>query len=198
MPAPPAVRTKAIGIPPVPIPIECVVRGALKGSGWSSYQETGEVCGIKLPAGLKEGDRLPAPIFTPSTKAAYGEHDENITFEQMIKEVGSKTAHTLRVYSLSLYCYMVNQAVIRGIYIPDTKFEFGYCKGQIIQIDESGTPDSSRYVPDYSKQPLRDYLTSIGFDKKTPIELPEDVVKKTSQDYIKGCEIITGNKLNYK
>lgn len=177
----------------VPIPIECVVRGALKGSAKDSYQKTGKVCGIKLPAGLKEGDKFPAPIFTPSTKAAYGEHDENITFEQMSKKIGLRTAQILRAYSLSLYSYLVNFAFLRGIYIPDTKFEFGYYKDQIIQIDESGTPDSSRYVPDYSKQPLRDYLTSIGFDKKNPIELPKNVVKKTSHNYIKGCEIITGN-----
>ena len=177
-----------------PIPAECIVRDRPLGSGWKSYQKTGKICGIKLPQGLNKGDKLPAPIFTPSTKAEYGEHDENITFEQMCEIVGARTAQTLRAYSLSIYSYIAIEAFIKGIEVPDTKFEFGrrLSDGQIIQIDESGTPDSSRFDPDYSKQPLRDYLDSIGWDKEIPIELPIEVIEKTSRDYIEGCRIITG------
>lgn len=183
------------------INVECVVRGNLLGSAHDSYQETGQICGIQLPLRLKKGDKLPAPIFTPAYKAPRGEHDENITFERMIEIVGLETAQLLRAYSMSLYCYMANLSSLKGVGIPDTKYEFGWLtfqKGKIIiQTDESGTPDSSRYEPDYSKQPLRDFLNSIGFDKKTPIELPADVVKKTSAEYIKGCQIITGQSVNF-
>ena len=177
-----------------PILAECIVRDRPLGSGWKSYQKTGKICGIELPPGLNKGDKFPAPIFTPSTKAEYGKHDENITFEEMFKIVGAKTAQILRAYSLSLYSFIANAAFLKGIEIPDTKFEFGrrLSDGQIMQTDESGTPDSSRYEPDYSKQPLRDYLDSVGWDKETPIELPEEIIEKTSNDYIKGCEIITG------
>ena len=176
-----------------PSPSECIVRNWLLGSAGDSYKETGEICGIELPKGLKKGDKLPAPIFTPSTKAEYGKHDENITFEQMSKIVGPGTARALRAYSLSIYSFIANAAACKGIEIQDTKFEFGYDEdGNLCQIDESGTGDSSRFNPDYSKQPLRDWLNSIGWDKETPIELPSEIIEKTSQDYIKGCQIITG------
>lgn len=176
-----------------PVLAECIVRGKLLGSVRSVYKKTGEIYGIELPKGLKEGDGFPAPIFTPSTKAEHGKHDENITFEQTIKLVGLDTARIIRDRSLGLYSYIANAAFAKGIEVPDTKFEFGYNElGEIIQIDETGTPDSSRYVPDYSKQPLRDWLDSIGWDGETPRELPEDIIAKTSRDYIKGCEILTG------
>ncbi len=178
-----------------PILAECIVRGKLLGSVRGVYKKTGEIYGIKLPKGLKEGERFRAPIFTPSTKAKYGEHDENITFEQTIKLVGLDTARTIRDRSLGVYSYIANTASAKRIEVPDTKFEFGYNEfGKIIQIDETGTPDSSRYIPDYSKQPLRDWLDSIGWDG-TPIELPEEIIEKTSRDYIKGCEILTGYKV---
>lgn len=177
-----------------PIMVECIVRGSLLGSAWESYRKTGEVCEIKLPHGLKKGDKLPALIFTPSTKAGSGEHDENISFSQMVSLVGIKTARLLRAYSLSIYSHMANLSARRGIEIPDTKFEFGYSNGQIIQIDESGTPDSSRYVPDLSKQLLRDYLESIN-KRTTPIFLPKPLIEKIRQNYVKSCQIITGYKI---
>lgn len=175
---------------------ECIVRGSLLGSAWEDYQKTGKVCGIELCKGLKKGDKLPAPIFTPSTKAEYGEHDENVTFEEMQESLGKETARMLRAYSLSVYSFIANVAALKGIEIPDTKFEFGrLSNGQIIQIDEIGIPDSSRYIPDYSKQPFRDWLTSINYDKKTPIEIPPDIIQRVSDNYIKACQIITGKKL---
>jgi phosphoribosylaminoimidazole-succinocarboxamide synthase len=181
-----------------PIPVECIPRNRLLGSVKDSYKKTGRICGIELPKGLKEGDRFQATIFTSSTKAEIGKHDENISFEEMIKIVGLKTARILRAYSLSIYSYIAVEAFIRGVEVPDTKFEFGYDEdGNIIQNDESGTGDSSRFNPDYSKQPLRNWLKleSTGWDGETPIELPEDVVLKTSRDYIKGCEILTGYRV---
>lgn len=180
-----------------PLPIECIVRGYLLGSAWKSYKESGIVCGIELPEGLHKGQKLSQPIFTPSTKAVLGQHDENITFEQACDIVGSETARTLKWQSIRLYSFMADEARSKGIVITDTKFEFGKrCSdGNIIQIDESGTPDSSRYDPDYSKEPLRVYLESIKFDKKNSIELPPNVVKETSERYLMGCEIITGRKI---
>ena len=177
------------------IPVECIVRGRLLGSAWKAYQKDGAICGIELPAGMNKGDRLPAPIFTPSTKAEYGKHDENISFEEMAKIVGFKTAQLLRAYSLSLFCELANQAQLKGVELTDTKFEFGYLNGKIIQIDESGTPDSSRFDPDLSKQIIRDYLESISYDKKTPIYLPQKIIDKTSKNYLKIHEIITGQKV---
>ena len=177
------------------IPVECIVRAYLLGSAWKAYQKDGAICGIELPAGMNKGDRLPAPIFTPSTKAEYGKHDENISFEEMAKIVGFKTAQLLRAYSLSLFCELANQAQLKGVELTDTKFEFGYLNGKIIQIDESGTPDSSRFDPDLSKQIVRDYLESISYDKKTPIYLPQKIIDKTSKNYLKIHEIITGQKV---
>ena len=174
-------------------PAEFIVRGFLLGSAWVTYQETGEICGIKLPKNLKKGDKLPAPIFTPSTKEEYGRHDENITFVELMKLINPRNAKILRAYSLSVYCFIANEAFLKGIEITDTKFEFGIlASGGIAQIDEIGTPDSSRYVPDYSKQPFRDWLTSINYDKRTPLEIPEDVASQVSDNYSKACEIITG------
>ena len=179
-----------------PFPVECIVRNKLLESGWDSYIATGTLHGIPLPKGMQKGDKLPAPAFTPSTKAKVGKHDENITFGRMQEIIGPDNALRLRSLSLSLYCYAQSHARQKGIEIDDTKFEFGIfvSSGELMQIDESLTPDSSRYNPDYSKQPLRDYLKKIGWDK-TPIELPDEVIKKTSRDYIKGCEILTGHKV---
>lgn len=188
-----------------PFPVECIVRNKLLGSGWRSYNNKGPLQGtlhgIPLPKGMQEGDRLPAPLFTPSTKAEHGEHDENIDFKRMQEIVGPDIASGLMSLSLSLYCCAQNHACLKGIEIDDTKFEFGFLENEtktmkrLAQIDESLTPDSSRYSPDYSKQPLRDYLKQIGWDKETPVELPPERIKKTSQDYIKVCEIITGYKV---
>ena len=176
-------------------PIECIVRGRLLGSAWKAYQETGEICGVTLPEGLKKGGKLPAPIFTPSTKEEYGKHDENISFEKVIELIGLKHAIILRAYSLSVYCFITHEAFLKGIEITDTKFEFGlFPGGEIMQVDEIGTPDSSRYIPDYSKQPFRDWLTSIGYDKETPLEIPKEILAKVSENYRKACEIITSQE----
>ncbi len=181
-----------------PILLECIVRGRLLGSSNDSYQETGKVCGIKLPEGLKKGDDLIPPIFTPSTKAEKGQHDENITFEQAEKLVSVKTARYLRKKSLELFKYISMKTLLSGIELTDTKFEYIYFKRgnkkTIMVSDEIATPDSSRFEPDFSKEPLRDWLDSIGWDG-TPIELPERIVTETSQRYIKGCEILTGYKV---
>lgn len=183
-------------------PVECIVRGYLFGSAWEIYQETGKVCGIELPKGLKEGDKLESPIFTPSTKAGAGKHDENITFEEMIDIVGGEIARILRAYSTSLFCYASNTLALKGITLIDTKFEFGDTSccfpagiSDVLLVDEIFTPDSSRFDPPLSKQPVRDYLKSINFDKKTPIELPPEVVKRTSRDYAKIYQIVTGKEL---
>lgn len=189
-----------------PFPVECIVRNKLLGSGWGSYSKEGPrkgtLHGIPLPAGMKKGDRLPAPLFTPSTKAEEG-HDENINFEKMQRIISltypdssSIIAQIIASYSLSLYCFAQSRACLKGIEIDDTKFEFGFSdKALIVQIDESLTPDSSRYNPDYSKQPLRDWLDKAGWDKETPIELPSWVIEKTSSDYRKVCEMITGYRV---
>lgn len=179
----------------IPIPVECVVRADLLGSAWEEYKEKGSVCGIFLQGGLKKGDLLPSPIFTPAIKSPQGEHDINITFKELIEMVGKKLAQELGRRTIATYCYANLLATNRGIRISDTKYEFGiYRYTDIIQIDESHTPDSSRYIPDYSKQPVRDYLDSINYDRETPIVLPPEVVEATSKDYRKGCEIITGIK----
>lgn len=181
-----------------PFPIECVVRGYLLGSAWQSYQETGSVCGIELPRGLKKGDKLTEPIFTPATKEeAPGKHDENVTFEAMETALGPVQARLLRKVSINLYNFAAGYAQARGFIISDTKFEFGVDdEGQIILIDELLTPDSSRYVPDRSKQPLRDWLDSINFDRQTPVELPPEVVKQTSRHYLEACRMITGKGID--
>ncbi len=187
-----------------PLPVECIVRGYLSGSAWASYKREGEVCGLKLPPGLRESDRLPEPIFTPSTKAAQGEHDENITFSQMAEIIGQDMANKVRDISLAIYLKASAYAEERGIIIADTKFEFGLKDGELILIDEVLTPDSSRFWPreeyepgrpqkSFDKQFLRDWLVSIGWNKRPPApELPEDIVKKTRNRYIEALRRLTG------
>jgi phosphoribosylaminoimidazole-succinocarboxamide synthase len=189
------------------IPVECVVRGYLYGSGWKDYQKTQSICGIKLPAGLKESAKLPEPIFTPTTKAEQG-HDLNITFKEVVDLAGQETARTLRDKTLALYKACADFADKKGIIIADTKFEFGYFNGEIIIIDEMLTPDSSRFwpkdrykagqsQPSYDKQFVRDYLESIKWDKEPPAPaLPPEVVEKTREKYLEAFYKLTGqNKL---
>ena len=188
-------------------PIECVARGYLTGSGWSEYQKSHEVCGIPLPSGLLDGSKLPEPIFTPATKAQVGEHDENITFSQATKEIGEPIASELRRLTLAIYSSARSYAESRGIIIADTKFEFGSDEnGQIILADEVLTPDSSRFwpaeswrpggvQPSYDKQYLRDWLTSIGWDRKSPPPaLPDEIVEKTRARYGEAYAALTGEK----
>lgn len=187
------------------VPFECVVRGYLVGSGWKEYQADGTVCGIELPAGLVEADKLPEPIFTPATKAEMGEHDENVTFERMSGDLGSDLADRLRDISLALYSRGAQLAATRGIILADTKFEFGLTDdGTIVLADEVLTPDSSRYwpadqwepgtnPPSFDKQFVRDFATSTGWDKNPPAPaLPNDVVVATRAKYIEAYERITG------
>lgn len=190
-----------------PVPIECVVRGYISGSGWKDYQKTGAVCGIALPAGLRESEHLPEPIFTPSTKATTG-HDENISFEQTIERVGRRLAEKLRDTSLTIYQRAAEYAAARGIIIADTKFEFGLVADQMIWIDEALTPDSSRFwpgnqysagkaQPSFDKQYVRDYLERIGWNKQPPAPaLPPDVVAKTREKYLEAYRGITGHALD--
>jgi phosphoribosylaminoimidazole-succinocarboxamide synthase len=190
-----------------PAPIECVVRGYIVGSGWKDYQKTGKICGIPLPAGLRESDRLPEPIFTPSTKATTG-HDENISFDETVERVGRKLAERLRDTSLEIYKRAVEHAAARGIIIADTKFEFGLQGDQLIWIDEALTPDSSRFwpadqyepgrsQPSFDKQYVRDYLEQIGWNKQPPAPaLPPEVVKATTAKYRDAYERITGHTLD--
>ncbi len=178
-----------------PYPVECVVRGYLAGSGWKDYLKTGSVCGISLPPGLRESDRLPEPIFTPATKAESG-HDVNIPFSQMAEIVGAKTASELKRRSFDIYRTAADFALACGIIIADTKFEFGLADGEILLIDEVLTPDSSRFwphdlyepghaQPSFDKQFVRDWLEASGWDKNSPPPpLPDDVVQKTRQKYI--------------
>ena len=186
-----------------PIPVECIVRGYLSGSGWKEYRERGTVCGIRLPEGLVESARLPEPIFTPSTKAEEG-HDVNITFEEMAGIVGRELAERLKDLSLRIYRKAADIAERKGIIIADTKMEFGLHKGKLILIDELLTPDSSRFwaVKDYrpgrsqesfDKQIVRDYLLTLDWDKRPPAPpLPDEVVRKTAERYREILEIITG------
>jgi phosphoribosylaminoimidazole-succinocarboxamide synthase len=185
------------------IPIECVARGYLSGSGWKEYQRTGTVCGIPLPAGLKESSRLPEPIFTPATKAESG-HDENISFEQTAAIIGLPLAEQLRRLTLEIYSSGCQYASSRGIIIADTKFEFGLRDGQVLLIDEVMTPDSSRFWPaddwqpgrgqaSFDKQFVRDWLERSGWDKNSPPPvLPEDVVHRTAERYIEAWTRLTG------
>lgn len=186
------------------VPVECVVRGYLAGSGWNEYQQHQTVCGIALPDGLVESDRLPEPIFTPATKAEEG-HDENITFEQMcaVESVGVELASELRRLSLEIYSEGVKHAAERGIIIADTKFEFGLLNGEIILIDEVLTPDSSRFWPadlyspggtqqSFDKQFVRNWLLQSGWDRNSPPpELPPEVVSGTTEKYIEAFEKLT-------
>jgi len=191
------------------IPLECVVRGYIAGSGWKDYQKTGAICGIKLPAGLKNSSRLPQPIFTPSTKATSG-HDENIGEEAARKAVGDQAFEQVKKLSLRIYSAAADYAKSRGIILADTKFEFGINgSGKIILADEVLTPDSSRYwpassyqegisPPSYDKQFVRDYLEATGWDKKPPApSLPADVVKKTTEKYVECFERLSGRKFPY-
>jgi phosphoribosylaminoimidazole-succinocarboxamide synthase len=188
--------------------IECVARGYLSGSGWKDYQATGSVCGIPLPAGLRESDKLPEPIFTPATKAASG-HDENIPFAQAVNLVGSDTAARLRDLTLGIYGRASEYALSRGIIIADTKFEFGIIDGRIALADEVLTPDSSRFwpaaswkpggpQPSYDKQFVRDYLESVRWNKQPPAPvLPEEVVMRTSGKYVEAYRLLTGRELRH-
>ena len=188
------------------LPIECVVRGYLAGSGWAEYKETGEICGQKLPEGLQRSEKLPEPVFTPATKAERGTHDENISFEQCIEIVGEEPASYIRDKSIEIFKKASDYAESRGIILADTKFEWGVVDGRIILIDEVLTPDSSRFWPadkyepgrdqeSFDKQFVRNYLETINFDKSGPgVELPKDIAKKTSQKYIEGYERLTGKK----
>jgi phosphoribosylaminoimidazole-succinocarboxamide synthase len=188
------------------IDIECVARGYLSGSGWKEYQKTGAVCGIKLPTGLKESDKLPEPIFTPATKALTG-HDENISIEEMAKRTGKELAEKLRDLTLKIYKTAADYAAGRGIIIADTKFEFGQTSQGLILADEVLTPDSSRFWPadkyqpgkaqeSFDKQFVRDYLEAIKWNKQPPApSLPEDVARKTSEKYIEAYRILAGREL---
>ncbi len=188
------------------LPIECVVRGYLSGSGWKSYCETGSVCHIKLPRGLKESERLPEPIFTPSTKAESG-HDENVSFNEAAHVIGKDLAAGIREYSLSLYAFAYDFALTKGIIIADTKFEFGLKDGDLLLCDEALTPDSSRFwpaaqyepgraQPSFDKQYVRDYLLSIRWNRELPVPtLPAEVVAKTSAKYTEAYERLTGKRL---
>ena len=187
-------------------PIECVARGFLTGSGLKDYNKTGRVCGIQLPAGLRDSDRLPQPIFTPATKVETG-HDENISEEQAAKVIGKENIQKLKEVTLSLYSLAVDFAAQRGIIICDTKFEFGTIDGKICIVDEMLTPDSSRFwpadryspgkpQPSFDKQFVRDYLERINWNKQPPApELPDDIVKATSAKYVEALRILTGSEL---
>lgn len=189
------------------VDVECVVRGYLAGSGWSSYQKTGEICGQKLPPGLQESDRLPELLFTPTTKAEQGEHDEPISIDEMRDQVGSELTDRLIETSFALFEAASRHAEAAGIILCDTKFEFGERDGKLIVIDEVFTPDSSRFWPadlykpgqpqqSFDKQFVRDYLSEIGWNKQPPApELPEDVITKTSEKYREAYRLIVGETL---
>lgn len=187
-----------------PLPVECVVRGYISGSGWKSYQKTGEVCGIRLPDGLRESDRLPEPIFTPSTKAELGEHDINISYDHMVDLIGTERAQQVRDLSLEIYQKGAEIAEKSGIIIADTKFEFGEDENGLILIDEVLTPDSSRFWPkatyqpggpqaSFDKQYLRDYLNSVDWDKTPPPpQLPAEVIENTKSKYLEALQALVG------
>ena len=189
------------------VDIECVVRGYLAGSGWSSYQKSGEICGQKLPTGLKESDRLPELLFTPTTKAEQGEHDEPISIDEMRNQVGSELTDQLIDISFNLFNAASKHAEKSGIILCDTKFEFGERNGDIILIDEVFTPDSSRFWPadqyepgksqqSFDKQFVRDYLSEIGWNKQPPApQLPDEVITKTSEKYREAYKLIVGKDL---
>jgi len=192
------------------LPIECVVRGYLAGSGWKEYQADGTVCGVKLPAGLKQCDKLPELIFTPATKAELGEHDENISFERAAEIIGREKATYVRDRSVEIFAKAGAYAESKGLILADTKFEWGLVDGKIILIDEVLTPDSSRFWPadkyeagrdqeSFDKQFVRNYLEEIHFDKSGPgVTLPEDIVAKTSEKYIEAYERLTGKPFAWK
>lgn len=190
------------------IPIECIVRGYISGSGWNDYQKTGSICGISLPAGLVESEKFPEPIFTPSTKEEVGAHDQNISEVEAIKIIGKDAFSFIKETAINIYKRASDYALTKGIIIADTKMEFGYFNDKIILIDELLTPDSSRFWPlefyekgkaqnSYDKQYVRDYLVSIGFNKKPPAPtLPEDVIINTAKKYEEALLILSGEKIN--
>jgi phosphoribosylaminoimidazole-succinocarboxamide synthase len=189
------------------VPIECIVRGYITGSGWKDYKRTGEISGIKLPNGLQESERFPEPLFTPSTKAEIGEHDENISAEQAMQIVDKETFTSVKNATINIYKKASDFALTKGIIIADTKFEFGKVNGKVILVDEVLTPDSSRFWPldkyakgrgqeSYDKQFVRDYLISINFNMQPPPPpLPEDIIRKTSEKYLDIYKKLTGDSL---
>lgn len=186
------------------LPVECVVREYISGSGWKDYQATGAICGISLPAGLRESDRLPEPIFTPAAKINTGGHDENISFDKVVEQIGSQAAEELRSLTMAIYAKASAHAASKGLILADTKFEFGLIDGRITLADEVLTPDSSRYwpaesyspggaQPSFDKQFVRDYLESIRWNKQAPAPaLPPDVVYQTRAKYLEAFTLITG------
>lgn len=186
-----------------PLPIECIVRGYLSGSGWKEYQRDGSLCSIPLPAGLTQSDKLPETLFTPSTKAELGEHDENISFEQAVELCGRETAQQVSDISIAIYERARKLADTKGIIIADTKFEFGMFEGQLIWIDEALTPDSSRFWPkdlyqpgqaqqSFDKQFLRDYLETLDWGKQAPApKLPQEIITKTGEKYMEALKLLT-------
>lgn len=190
-----------------PLPIECVVRGYISGSGWNSYKENRTVCGIRLPEGLRESDRLDQPIFTPSTKEEVGTHDINIDFDETVRRIGKPLAEQVQKLSLDIYSKAAALAEEKGIIIADTKFEFGLKNDRLILIDEVLTPDSSRFWPQdayqpgqsqasFDKQYVRDYLLSIRWNKKPPApRLPQEVIDNTRNKYLDAYRLLTGNEL---
>ena len=188
------------------VPVECVARGYLAGSGWKEYQTEGAVCGIPLPKGLRDGDRLPEPIFTPATKAQSG-HDENVSFEYVASRVGTELATRLKELTLGIYARASAYALERGIILADTKFEFGLIEGEVTLADEVLTPDSSRYWPldtykpggpqlSFDKQYVRDYLEGLTWDKRPPAPgLPAEIIEKTSEKYQEAYLRLAGRPL---
>jgi phosphoribosylaminoimidazole-succinocarboxamide synthase len=187
-----------------PLPVECVVRGYLSGSGWKSYRQTRTLCGIQLPDGLMESDKLPEPIFTPSTKAEIGQHDENIDFDRTVQLIGKPLAERVKALSLAIYRKGVELADSKGIIIADTKFEFGILDNDLVLIDEVLTPDSSRFWPkasykaggaqeSFDKQFVRDYLLSIQWNQKPPApRLPDYVIEETRKKYLEALQLLAG------
>lgn len=189
-----------------PLPVEAIVRGYLIGSGWKDYQETGAVCGIPLPPGLRQADKLPEVLFTPSTKAAAGNHDENVDFDTVVKLIGADMAKQVRDASIKIYEFAASYALERGIIIADTKFEFGLDNtGKLFLMDEILTPDSSRFwpreswkpgtsPPSFDKQFVRDYLETLDWNKQAPgPKLPASIIEATVQNYANACRILTGD-----
>ncbi len=189
-------------------PVECVVRGYLSGSGWKDYEQTGSLCGIALPAGLRESDQLPEPLFTPASKSQHGEHDENISFADMVAAIGEQDAVTLRDLSLAIYRRAATHAEQCGLILADTKFEFGRVGDVILLADEVLTPDSSRYWPrdgykpggvqeSFDKQFVRNYLEEIHWNKQAPApSLPPEIVEKTQAKYLEAYRLLTGRRLS--
>ena len=190
------------------IPIECIVRGYITGSGWKSYKENGTVCGVKLPEGLQESEKLPEPIFTPSTKAAEG-HDENISFEKTCEIIGKELAEKVKEKTIEVYSKCAEYAASKGIIIADTKFEFGLDENEeLVLADEVLTPDSSRFWPasdyeigrsqkSFDKQYIRDWIKNTGYDPETKAPIPQEVIDTTANKYIEAYETITGKKFNF-